>query len=130
MFLLVSVSDDDDETANNIGLTRDRVQFAVESRLRGARLFGSAPGLPILEVSVGVMGSAFNLNMFYNKMIFDSVSGRNDFAVTWRRWMLGTHGWDADDIVSSLSQLLDRFLTEYLRVNEAACTGSPQPPNQ
>ena len=39
-------------------------------------------------------------------------------------------GGRADFILSSLSARLDKFLTEYLRVNESACTGTPQPPTQ
>ena len=42
--------------------------------------------------------------------------------------MFGAHGQNANFIVSSLSELLDKFLAEYLRVNEAACTESPPPP--
>ena len=30
--------------------------------------------------------------------------------------------------ISSLSELLDQFLTESLRVNESACSESPRPP--
>ena len=55
MYLLASVFDDD-ETANDIGLTQERVQFAVESRLRGARLFRSDLGSSGLEASVDVFG--------------------------------------------------------------------------
>ena len=51
-------------------------------------------------------------------------------AETWTAGSVGTHGSKADDIVSKLSELLDKFLTNYLRVNEAACTESPQPPTQ
>lgn len=47
------------------------------------------------------------------------------FATTWLGGsVLGTHGGDASYIVSSLSQHLDQFLTEHLRVNEEACNGS------
>ena len=85
--------------------------------------------LPVLEVNVSVLGGAFMISMRYNKTLFDSVSGKNSFATTWNRSILGTQG-GTDYIVSRLSELLDEFLTEYLRVNEAACTGSPQPPTQ
>ena len=51
------VSDFNDiEYAENIGLTKERVQFAVESRLRGARLFRSSQRVPSLLVSVNFAG--------------------------------------------------------------------------
>ena len=130
MSLVVEVFGDD-EDVKKVGLTKERVQFAVESRLRGARLFRSYISLPGLEVRVIVLGGAFSISMRYNKTLFDSVSGKNSFAPTWDRSILGTHGQRGTEyIVSGLSELLDEFLTEYLRVNEAACTGSPQPPTQ
>ena len=108
------------------------MQFAVASRLRGARVFRSDFFLPVLEVEVSVLGGAFAISMRYNKTLFDSVSGKNSFAPTWYNAKFGTHGQRGSEyIVSSLSEFLDEFLTEYLRVNEAAaCTGSPQPPTQ
>ena len=130
MFLLVGVADDN-EHVKNVGLTKERVQFAVESRLRGARLFRSGFGSPVLEVNVDVVGSAFFIHIRYNKTLFDPVSDRTGFAPTWEISSFGTHGQTrAEFILSSLSGILDKFLTEYLRVNESACTGSPQPPTQ
>ena len=129
MGLTVVVFDNDGE-AKNIGLIKERVQFAVERRLRVARLFRSGYSLPFLDVTVGVVGSAFRITMGYSKMLFDSVSDREGTATTWSDGTFGTHGSNADFIVSSLSGLLDKFLTEYLRVNESACTESPQPPTQ
>ena len=121
----------DDEDVKKVGLTKERVQFAVESRLRGARWFRSYLLLPGLAVNVSVLDDAFTIYMSYTKILFDSVSGKNNFAPTWDRSILGTHGQRGTEyIVSRLSELLDEFLTEYLRVNEAACTGSPQPPTQ
>ena len=128
MSLLLEVSGDDEDVKKE-GRTKERVQFAVESRLRGARLFRSVFFLPVLEVNVSVLGGAFMMSMSYNKTVFDSVSGKNSFAPTWNRSILGTQS-GAAYIILSLSELLDEFLTEYLRVNEAACTGSPQPPTQ
>ena len=130
MYLLASVFDDDKETANSIGLTKDRVQFAVESRLRGTRLFRSDIGSSALEVNIDVLGRAFNVTLHYNKTLFDSVSGRNSLAATWQKGMIGTHGSGADFIISTLSALMDQFLTEYLRVNDPACTESPQQTTQ
>ena len=129
MGLVVSVTAED-ETAKDVGLTEERVRFAVESRLRGARLFRSGPDLPVLGVEINVVSGAFAVSMRYYKMLFDSVSGSSGFAIAWLTGTTGTHGSKSEFIVSSLSKSLDQFLTEYLRVNESACTESPQPPTQ
>ena len=60
----------------------------------------------------------------------DVATGNTGVAEAWSRGITGTHGEAAEFIISGLSGLLDRFLTEYLRVNESACTESPQPPTQ
>ena len=43
------------------------------------------------------------------------------FAAVWEQGSTGTHRRDASYVVGSVSQLLDRFLAEFLRVNESAC---------
>ena len=129
MYLLV-LDFNNIENAENIGLTKERVQFAVESRLRGARLFRSGFGTPFLRVRVNFAGVAYTMSADYYKRLSDPVSGGSSFALTRETASVGTHGGRADFILSSLSGLLDKFLTEYLRVNESACTESPQPPTQ
>ena len=119
------------EGATDLKLTEERVQFAVESRLRSARLFKAEAGLPILQVAVDVVGQAFVIDFGYNKELFDPASGSFGYAPVWSNSTGGTYGQNgADFIVSNLLELLDKFLTEYLRANESACTGSPQPPTQ
>ena len=130
MHLVILGASDDDEDVKKIGLTKEGVQFAVESRLRGARLFKSDLGLPALEVSVNVRAASFAIALRYNKYLFDYAAGIDGLAQTWGAGTFGAHGASAEYIVSSLSELLDKFLTEYLRVNESACTESPQPPTQ
>ena len=124
MYLLASVFDDD-ETANDIGLTKERVHFAVESRLRGARLFRADLGSSGLEASIVVLGRAFNLTLRYNKELFDSVSGISRLAITWQKGTIGTHGSGADFIVSKLSALMDLFITEYLKGERIRLHGKP-----
>ena len=74
------------------GLTKERLQFAMESRLRSARLFKADTGTPFLQVGVDVFGRAFATNLAYNKTLFDSVSGAAGFAATWSIRQVGTHG--------------------------------------
>ena len=45
-------------------------------------------------------------------------------ATTWVRGSAGTHGGDAGYIRSGVSEYMDTFLLEYLRVNEEACPGN------
>lgn len=117
LFLIVEDLSDD---AVDIGLTRERLQFAVESRLRSARLYTSTP-FPFLAVTVTVLGVTFNVTVKYFKQTVDVASGESSPSPTWWRHSTGTHGRDPEFIVSALSGYMDQFLTEFLRVNEAAC---------
>ena len=127
MALVVESLHDD---AADIGLTEERLQFAAESRLRGARLYTSDRSRPYLYVNVNVAGKAFSTSLKYVKKMRNLATGNTGVASAWSRGITGTHGEAAEFIISGLSGLLDRFLTEYLRVNESACTESPQPPTQ
>ena len=122
MRLVVENLSDD---AAEIGLTEERLRFAAESRLRAARLYTADRGTPYyLYVNVHVVGRGVSTSLEYNKMLFDPASGESGMATTWDIGQTGTHGQDAAAfIVSGLSEVLDRFLTEYLRVNEEACGG-------
>ena len=104
----------------DIGLTVDRIQTMAESRLRAARLY-DATGGTYLHVNVIVAGVGFSLTVTYNKVVYDGVSGEMSYAMTWDITSAGTHGGDAGFILQSLSEYLDRFILEYLRVNEDAC---------
>ena len=118
MYLLVENLDSDDL---EIGLTEQRLQAAAESRLRGARLYSSTRGTPYLYVNINTFSVAFSVRLEYNKLLFDAASVSSYPATTWKVGSTGTHGRNAEYIVSVLSGLLDEFLTAYLRVNEAAC---------
>lgn len=105
-----------------IGLTVERLQFAAESRLRGARLFRSShnPLGTLLYVNVNVNGTAFSISLEFNKWVHDEISGEGGVAVTWSTGGTG-RSRDPEFVVSGVSRYLDQFLTEYLRVNEEAC---------
>ena len=104
----------------DIGLTMDRIQTMAESRLRAARLY-DATALPYLYVNVLVVGVSFSRSVAYNKTLYDPASGEANYAITWELDSAGTHGGDAGFILQGLSERLDRFILEYLRVNEDAC---------
>ena len=115
------VVEDLPKSATEIGLTKEAVTVAVRSRLRAARLYRADAGVPFLPVTVNVVGSAFGISVAYLKWVKDRASGISSGATTWTRGSTGTHGRDASYILSSVSQKVDKFIDEYLRVNEAAC---------
>ena len=134
MDLMVLMAEHDDTAA--IGLTKDRIQTMAESRLRAARLY-DADAETLLGVYVVVDGAgAFKWEVNYYKPLYDAVSGETLTRKTWisesnwfgirlrsgiRRLSYDTHGGDADVIMQGLSERLDKFILEYLRVNEASC---------
>lgn len=109
--------------ARGLGLTRQGFEVAAESRLRAARLYSedrNENGGAYLYLMTTVVSRAFTVEVHYKKVVTD------DFQIavpasTWRDGFIGTYGRDASYIMSSLSELLDQFLAEYLRVNEAEC---------
>lgn len=118
------------DNATAIGLTKEALQAAAESRLRAARLYTediANPDTAYLYVNVLVVGRAVGLNVYYNKRVTDAF-GVAGTAVTWFDGATGRHGGNGDNIVSGLSRYLDKFLAAYLRVNEPACGSSPTKP--
>ena len=91
-----------------------------------------AAARPYLYVRVGVLvsenrrGGAFNVEVVFKKYLRDGVSEQNGFAVTWDTGSYGTHSGNAGFILQSLSEHLDRFVLEYLRVNEVYRTRFPR----
>ena len=118
--VIEKLSDD----ARAIGITNESLQVAAESRLRAARLYtddaAKASG-SYLYLLVGVSGRAFLAEIGYAKPVADHF-GQHAGVLTWRSGpVIGTHGRDSGFIMSSVYRELDRFLVEYLRVNEEAC---------
>ena len=107
--------------AKKLGVTSKALQATVESRLRSARLYASERLKSYLYVSVTVSGSAFSVRLEYSKVLYDPLSGNSYFAMTWGTGATGIHGGNAGYIQSEISQSVDYFLLEFLRVNEDAC---------
>ena len=107
----------------DIGLTSERVQTIAESRLRAARLY-DADSLFNLHVRVSVLSRVFFIEVAFNKVLFDVASATIFEASTWEQGSIGRSG-DPGFILQGLSELLDRFILDYLRVNEDACNTSP-----
>ena len=109
-----------DEDAANIGLTEGPILAAAESRLRSARLY-STEADQYLYINVNVVDVAFSARLEFNKVVSDPLSGERLYATTWNIGSFGTHAGDSGFILSDISQHLDKFLVEFLRVNEEAC---------
>ena len=117
MDIIVETLSDD---AQKIGLTEESLLFAVESRLRSARLYNSN-GEQHLYARVSVVGAAYSVHLEFWKELHDSLSNLSFLATTWDVGSLGTHGQDSGHVLSTLAVRLDGFLVDYLRVNEKAC---------
>lgn len=107
--------------AADINLTKERIQTMAESRLRAARLYEARRSRSYLYINVNLSGRAFNVSVDYKKVLYDAETALFDVATTWSRGLTGTHGGEAGYILQGLSEHLDRFVLEYLRVNEEAC---------
>ena len=110
-------------------LSREAIATAARSRLRAARLYrGSSRPYPYLYVKIntqsGPGGTAVDVSLQFTKQVLDRISGHHGAASTWET---GAVGWgETDDILSRVSQLTDKFIDEYLRVNDSACQGPGQ----
>ena len=93
----------------------DRCRYASRSALlspcaadRRRRACSQSPPHPLTKVRISSPSAR-------------RVSDQNGFAATWDTTSYGTHGGNAGLILQFVSEHLDRFVLEYLRVNEVAC---------
>ena len=123
VFPIVFVQGDE---AEEFGLTEERVRTMAESRLRAARLYGDGASRSdaALDVSIRTLdgGVAYTISIRLAKVsLYDPASGELGSLVTWERNAFGQHSRDASFIMQGLSEMLDAFILEYLRVNEGHC---------
>ena len=107
--------------AADIGLTDETLTITVRSRLRAAHIYDASEWSSYLYVNVNVADLAFNIIVEYNKLMMDIASGEKGLTSSWWTGSTGMHGRDAGYILSGVSQHTDKFIDEYLRVNEDAC---------
>ena len=96
-----------DSDAKAIGLTKQSVQAAAESRLRAARLYLEDASYA-LDINVTLTDRAFGIDVGYNKFVYDPISGEAFLSRTWRTGSTGTHGGDSNYILSAISGHLDQ----------------------
>ena len=113
-----------DEDAMSVGLTKDAINTAAMRRLRTARLYDSDQA-PFLFVQVtilrGAISKVFSIRLQYRKVVYDPATEIVMHGTTWQGGNLGTFG-DADYILSGVSEGVDDFINEYLRVNQDSCS--------
>ena len=107
--------------ARKIGLTEERLETVAELRLRSTFLY-DPKARSYLYVNVNVVGRAYSISVEYRKWLYDPASGEEGMATAWDEGSTGTHGRDANYISSAVSEHIDAFLVEYLRVNEEDCS--------
>ena len=109
--------------ATKIGVTKTRIETAVRSRLRGARIYtDSSRGSPFfLSIIVFVRGAAYSIELELNKTLLDPISSTAFPTPTWGREHWDTHGGNRGYIMALVGEFMDEFIDAYLRVNEDAC---------
>lgn len=124
------VVEDVPSDAIEIGLTSERIENVAESRLRAARIY-DPEGADFLHIQSNaivpkyVSGEqigdgqtiAVSYDLGFNKIIFDSDVKEFGFAETWSQGSILMA--DANFTVQAISEAVDRFINEFLRVNES-----------
>ena len=121
-----------EDKAEEIGLTKEAIETAVRSRLRGARIFRDNPDLRsqslmpdkngFLQVRVHLGGPAVSWSIRFEKLMTDWATDLVAWADTgWQTGAFGAHRDDSNFILSSIAPGIDKFIDNYLRVNEPSC---------
>ena len=124
IYLTVFVQADAPEVS---GLTEERVKTVAESRLRAARLYESdieiLPNIGMLHVAVYVQEQtrAAISKIEFLKPFSDQFTGQYRHTGTWETNRIGIAGVDGNLVMQGVSEMMDEFINEYLRVNEQSC---------
>ena len=106
--------------AGEIRLTKSAITTTVRSRLRAARIY-NAEQTAYLYVNVNVAGRAYSINVSLNRWLTDPVHDTSGIATTWNSGSTGTHGGNSGYILQVIGEHMDRFIDQYLEINEPAC---------
>ncbi len=131
LILTLNVHDTTDDGFGGFGLSEESIQFAVESRLRAAKLYAEL--LPvaggegysygpssILDVLVQRDDHRlFRVVLKLKKPLFDLDTGLKTLS---QSWQTSSYGLGPPEYIRSvLAEHMDRFISNYLRVNKKAC---------
>lgn len=123
---------------NTLKLNEEDIETTIRSRMRGSRIYQEKIDKEYLYAHVNLTNLAFSIELSFNrtmKLPFSTSSIQShgiatseffpeyieSYAVTWTTGSVGTHGGDANYILSSISRHVDRFIDNYLRINNSAC---------
>lgn len=113
--------------ARRIGLTKAAVVAAVESRLRGARLISDEHTGEALFVVIQVMALGtsdevvFSIALSLGRLMEDNGFGNAQVMGAWEDGSIGIAHSTDQFVLGSLSKVIDRFVSSYLRANGAVC---------
>ena len=110
---------------NDIGLTRERIATMIQNRLTAARLYDESARYA-LTVRVAILddlddSSVFRVDIEYDKTLLDEITGNSFFRTSWSTGGYGTHAGNAGIVLQAISERMDQFINEYLRINAPAC---------
>ena len=113
------------DSAEKVGLTKQRIQTMAESRLRAARIY-SLTGINYLYVRVNYLESGvFDAIVAFKPIVHRDWSSdhraKTNHTQTWSTGSTGQSAGNSGFIMQSLSEHIDKFINEYLRVNAGSC---------
>ena len=129
---LVTVEDQ----ASRLGVAEERrLKVMAESRLRAARLYPSpTPALeitvkaPALDITVQALDgdgtNAYTARVAFVRPMLNPITEGRLWVTTWKRGSFGYFGDRADpsgSVQANVSDFVDEFILDYLRVNEGSC---------
>ena len=123
--LVIDLSGD----AKKNGLTKQRIQTMAESRLRSARIYSHTLGAHLyvnvnyadFNTEAGAFEASVSFNPIVNRDWSVDHPAKKNFATTWDNTYLGVSGGNSGFIMQTLSEQIDEFINEYLRVNAGSC---------
>lgn len=129
VFFEPAYNEQESENRERIGLSEASVWRAVTSRLRAARVFREQEDLlrppyraPSLNVQVSVSAEIALIDLVLRKSLLDGHSGVARYMTTWFHSVSPiAHRNEAVVVLAGLSQAMDVFVDEYLRVNAESC---------
>lgn len=110
--------------AEGFGLTQRRMETKLEARLRAARLYSDGPQLMGLALTVHVVGIGWRADLVAIKPMEDTLSNARSRGISWWRAETGTASSSdtgGQFVLGVVDDMIDGFLAEYLRINEAPC---------